>query len=318
MSGMNDDRLTSLLGQLRNERMDRIADDKIRARLENAWTAREQQRGFGWTVRRFAPVLATIVLLIGLGGATLNASGDSVLYGVRIAVEDAAVALHTDPEDRNEYLLSLLTERQDEAARLESSGNALAASHVRQVEQQTLQQLMAQLPQAPDDAAAVQPAATATPTPAPTESLAPTPTPTTAPTATPATTVAPTLTPRTPSPTPVRTEPPTPTPTRTPTPTQTPTGTAFPVSITGLVKNPDGTPAYNVCVFQSTSTASPGTSCLTKTATDGTYHLVLSYRLNQVVTVYYYRVDGTVAYKGTASATVHGSTVAMPITYLQK
>ena len=97
MSGMNDDRLSGLLGQLRNERMDRVADDRIRARLENAWNAREERRGFGWRVRRFAPVVATIVLLVGLGGATMNASGDSALYGIRIAVEDAAVALHTDP-----------------------------------------------------------------------------------------------------------------------------------------------------------------------------------------------------------------------------
>ena len=37
---MTDDRLQGMLGSLRHERMDRIADDKIRARLETAWTAR--------------------------------------------------------------------------------------------------------------------------------------------------------------------------------------------------------------------------------------------------------------------------------------
>ena len=49
---MNDDRLTGLLGSLRNERIDRIADDKIRTRLENAWTTRAQQRSFGFRMRR--------------------------------------------------------------------------------------------------------------------------------------------------------------------------------------------------------------------------------------------------------------------------
>ena len=56
---MNDERLTGLLGSLRTERMDRIADDKIRSRLENAWTARMERRSFTWRTRRFAPVLAT-------------------------------------------------------------------------------------------------------------------------------------------------------------------------------------------------------------------------------------------------------------------
>jgi len=318
---MNDDRLTSLLGNLRNERMDRIADDKIRARLENAWTAHQERRGMSWQLRRVAPILATIVLFAGFAGATMNASGESVLYGARIAIENAAVALHTSPEDRNEYLLSLLEQRQEEAARLENTGNALAASHVRQIEQDTLKQLMSQLPQAPDDnTAAVQPAAKETPTPAPTVTATPspsaTPEPTTAPT--PERTVSPTLAPRTVAPTPARTDPPTPTPTRTVAPTPTPTGSPFPVVVTGLVKNPDGTPAYNVCVFQSTSTASPGTSCLAKTGTDGTYRMTLSARLNQIITVYYYIVEGTTPLKGTASRMVTGTTVTMPITYLQK
>ena len=313
MSGMNDDRLTTLLGQLRNERMDRAADDKTRARLESAWGAREQRRGLSWRMRRFAPVLATIVLVVGLGGATMNASGDSVLYGVRVAVEDAAVALHTDPEDRNEYLLSLLTERQDEAARLESTGNALAASHVRQIEQQTLQQLMAKLPQAPDDASAVQPAPTDTPTPAPSVTPSPTPSPTPLPT------VAPTspTSPRTATPTPRPTERPTttPTPTRTATPPPTPTGSPFPVTFKGIVKNPDGTPAQGVCVFQATS-STPGASCFAISGSDGTYRFIEAARFNQIVTLYFMRQDGTVLYKGTTSAKVTGSIVSMPVVYL--
>lgn len=315
MSELNDDRLSTLLGQLRNERMDRAADDKIRARLENAWGARAQRRGLSWRMRRLAPVLATIVLVVGLGGATMNASGDSVLYGVRIAVEDAAVALHTDAEDRNEYLLSLLTERQEEAARLESTGNALAASRVRQIEQRTLQQLMAKLPQAPDDTAAVQPAPTDTPTPAATVTPSPTPSPT------PVATVAPTPTTnaRTATPTPRPPDKPTstPTPTRTTTPPPTPTGSPFPVTFKGVVKNPDGTPAQGVCVFQ-TPSGTPGASCFAISASDGSYRFIEAARINQIVTLYFMRQDGAVLYKGTTSAKVTGSIVSMLVVYLQK
>ena len=311
MSGMNDERLTRLLGSLRNERMDRVADDAIRARLENAWTQRELRASWTARLRRFAPALATVVLLAGLGGATMNASGDSALYGVRVAVEDAAVALHADPEDRNEYLLSLLEQRQEEAARLESSGNALAASHVRQIEQATLQRLQASLPQAPEDTnVAVQPSPTETPTPAPTVTATPTATPTTQPV--PSRSVAPTLRPTTAPPT--RT--PSPTPSRTPAPTPTPTGTPLPVTITGLLKMPDGTPAAGACVFQ--STASSGPACLVMSATDGTYRVTVSARINQSITLYFMRVSGTITYKGTASRTVTGTTVTMPVVYLQK
>lgn len=307
MSGMNDDRLTGLLGQLRNERMDRVADDRTRARLENAWSTRQRRRGLSWRVRRFAPVVATIVLLVGLAGATMNASGDSVLYGVRVAVEDAAVALHTDPEDRNEYLLSLLTERQEEAARLESTGNALAAGHVRQVEQQTLQRLMAQLPQAPDDAAAVQLAPTDTPAPTVTPSPSPSPTPE------PIVPPTPSANARTPTPRP--TARPTATPTRTATPA--PTGTPFPVTFSGIVKNPDGTPASGVCVFQSTS-VTPGANCFAISGADGTYHFIEAARLYQTLSFYFTRQDGTVLYKGAASVKVFGPKVTVPIVYLQK
>src|SRR5207248_2019784 len=138
------------------------------------------RRSASFRFRRFAPVLATLVLFAGLTGATLNASGDSALYGIRVAIEDAAVVLHPDAESRNEYLLALLDQRQAEGARLESTGNALAASKVRKVEQDTLRRLQASVPQAPDEAPVVLPAPTqtATPTPAPTGSPSPVPSPT--------------------------------------------------------------------------------------------------------------------------------------------
>ncbi|HYK97697.1 MAG TPA: DUF5667 domain-containing protein [Candidatus Acidoferrales bacterium] len=315
MSELNDDRLTNLLGQLRHERMDRVADDKIRARLENAWTAREQQRGLGWGMRRFAPVLATIFLVVGLSGATMNASGDSVLYGVRVAVEDAAVALHTDPEDRNEYLLSLLEQRQDEAARLESSGNALAASHVRQVEQQTLQQLMAKLPQAPDDAAAVQPAPTETPSPAP--SLPPSPSP--MPSPTPEPTAARTATPTEPvhTPTPTTRPSPTPTPFRTASPTPTPTGSPMAVTISGVIKNADGSLASGVCILTSSVSG-----CINAPAdqTGGTYRIVISARINQTFPLYFMRTDTAtgITWKGSTTIVVKGPTVVATTVTLSK
>lgn len=83
------------------------------------------------------------------------------------------------------------------------------------------------------------------------------------------------------------------------------------------MKNPDGTPAKGVCVFQSTSTA-PGTACYAVTGADGTYHITESARINQIVSFYFTRQDGTVLYKGTTSAKVTGPTVNMPVVYLQK
>ena len=162
---MSDDRLQGMLGSLRHERMDRIADDKIRARLENAWTTRTERRSFGFRLRRLAPVLATLALFAGLGSATMTASGESPLYGVRVTIEDAAIALHPDPENRAEYVVALLEQRQAEAARLEASGNAAAASRARQIEQDTLRVVRAMLPVPPEIDPAPVPAPTDSPTP---------------------------------------------------------------------------------------------------------------------------------------------------------
>ena len=317
MSGTSDERLQALLAQLRNERMDRVADDGIRARLENAWIAREQSRGIGGRVRRWAPLLATVVLVAGLSGATANATGDSALYGIRVAVENAAVVLHTNPEDRNEYLLSLLEQRQDEAARLESNGNALAASRVREIEQATLRELQASVPQAPDDNTIAQPAPTETPTPAPTATPVPSPTATSTAvpsvTATPVRTVTPTEPPHTPTPT-VR---PTTTTTASRTPSPTPTGTPFFVTITGTIKNADGTPASGVCIlFSSTS----GCVNIPSEQTGGTYRVTLSARMGQQFGMYFMKTDPVtgVLYKAGITVTVTGPTVTEPTVTLQK
>ena len=300
---MNEDRLQGLLGTLRHERMDRIADDKIRAKLETAWTTRQQQRSFGFRFRRLVPVLATGVLLLGLGTATMSAPGESPLYGVRVAIEDAAIAFHTDPDDRAAYVLSLLDDRQAEAARLEATGNAAAASKARAIEENTVRIARAMLPQTPELPA---PAPVATSSAAPTPQLpSPTPVATIAPT-NPASTA--TARPPTPRPTVAPTRTPTATPTRTPTPTLTPTGTSMLVTFNGFVKNSDATPAANVCVRLTTAAA----DCLAFTAADGTYRLSGSYRINQSVTFYLTRQDGSILWKATATMTVKGLTVQMP------
>lgn len=301
---MNEERLTGLLASLRQERMDRSADERIRARLERAWQERESHRTWGFRLRRLTPVLATVVLLAGLGGATMNSAGDSALYGVRVAIEDAAVLLYPNAEDRNEYLLSLLDARQSEAARLESSGNALAASRVREVEQNTLRQLQATLPQLPDETSVTAPLASESPS----SSVSPTPSPT--PIATPTPVVS-----RTPSPTPR----PTATPTRTPAPTlPAPTGTPFAVTLTGTVKNPDFTLADGACVGVALP-ADLKAPCTTKTSL-GTYRLTVSGRINQTFTVYAWRYDAAagIVYKGSAGGVVRGGTVQVPDIKLAK
>ena len=82
----------------------------------------------GWQGFGIAVGLATTALIVGFAATTLSAPGDSPLYSLRVTIEDLAIPLHRDPEDRAEYLVSLLEQRTSEAARLEATGNALARS----------------------------------------------------------------------------------------------------------------------------------------------------------------------------------------------
>ncbi len=300
---MNDERLTALLGSMRHERIDRIADAEIRAKLETAWTARQERRSFTFRLRRIAPMLATLAVVAILSGMTMTASGESPLYGIRVAVEDAAVALHADPEDRAEYLVTLLEQRQAEAARLESTGNALAASRARKIEQDTLRVVRAMLPQAPEVQPLPAPAPTSTPT------LAPSPTPPpAAPLVAPPTATQRPATPRPTTPAPV--------PTTTPTPVKTspiPTGTPMPVLVSGTVRNADGALADGVCVMLNT-----GGGCLGNPTVQGAYRYTLSGRVNQTITLYFMRQDGTVLWKGTVSGMVRSGILQMPDVKLQK
>jgi outer membrane biosynthesis protein TonB len=282
---MNDDRLVDMLGALRSERMERTADQKLRARLENAWTERETDSGLAWGIRRPVLAIATAALVFGFAATTVSATGDSPLYSLRVTMEDLAIPLHRNAEERAEYLVSLLEQRTAEAARLEATGNALAAGRAREIERDTLRMVQQNLPVAPE---IVEPAPTDSPSPSPTPSPteSPTPTPSPVPTATqrPATlrpTVAPT---------------PTPKPAVTPTPKPSTAPTPQAISVTGGIKNPDGTYATNVCITLT------GTSCLD--VTGPTFRVTFSGKVGQSVTLYFLRTDGTKTYKGSITKTI--------------
>ena len=301
---MNDDRLVGMLSALRTERMERTADQKLRTRLENAWTIRESRGGLAWRMRRPVLVIATAALVFGSAATTVSASGDSPLYSLRVTIEDLGVRFYADPEDRVAYLLSLLEQRTAEAARLEATGNALAAGKVRDIERATLAMVQANLPVTPE---VVQPAPTESPTPSPSPTPEPTPSPSPSPSPTPSPVPA-TLRPATARPTPVPTatpKPPTPKPTLTPKPTvkTTTAPTAQPVTMTGTIKNPDGTHATNVCVSQSL-----GGTCLQVTQSS-TFKVTISAKVGQSVTLYFLRSDGIKTYKATLTKTVSSTYV---------
>jgi len=298
---VNDDRLTGLLAALRTERMERTADQKLRARLENAWSAREDRSGIVWRIRRPVLAIATTALIVGFAATTLSAPGDSPLYSLRVTIEDLAIPLHRDPEDRAEYLVSLLEQRTTEAARLEATGNALAAGRARDIERQTLRMVQQNLPVAPD---AVDAAPTDSPSPSPTPS--PTASPTPPPSVVPPT---PTATQRPATPRPTTAPPATGTPTPTPRPTTTATSQA--VSFTGIVKNPDGTYATNVCV--SFNVSGP---CYVVT-TSATFRVTFSGKIGQTVTLYFLRTDGIKTYRAYVTKTISSTYVDVGIVLLK-
>jgi hypothetical protein len=79
--------------------------------------------------------------------------------------------------------------------------------------------------------------------------------------------------------------------------------TAQLVTLTGTIKNPDGTPATNVCVSQSL-----GGSCLQVTSSS-TFKVTFSAKIGQVVTLYFLRSDGVKTYKATLTKTVSSTYV---------
>ena len=298
----DDDRLVEMLAALRTERMERTADQQLRTRLENAWTDRQTETGVPW-IRRPVIAVATAALVFGFAATTVSAAGDSPLYSLRVTLEDLAIPLHRDADDRAQYLVSLLEQRTGEAARLEATGNALAAGRAREIERQTLRMVQQNLPVAPE---VVTPVPTESPSPSPTAvaTESPTPTPTQSPVP------AATEPPATSRPTVAAT--PTPKPTVAPTPTPKPTATPTPqaVTFTGAIKNPEGTYATNVCI-----SLSPGSSCLD--VTGPTFRVTFSTKIGQSVTLYFLRSDGTKTYRGYITKTVTSTYMDVGIVMLK-
>ena len=130
---MSDDRLLSALRRLGDQELPLAIDRKIRGRLETAWTTRTRHAGAwsSFSLRRFAPVLAAFVLVVGLGASALGAGADSPLWETRLALESAGAYLRLSADDRVAYLIELVQSRTEEAARQEAVGNAGAAAKAR-------------------------------------------------------------------------------------------------------------------------------------------------------------------------------------------
>ncbi len=244
---MMQDSLARALGTLKGARMDDVAADQVRKRLENAWAERGTRRRPRFVVPGFARAFAVAALVVLVGFSTMRAAADNPLYGARIAVEDSLVAFHSDPVG---YLSQLYTERLEEAARFEATGNALAASRARSAQTEALR-LLNQI--SPEPSESPEPSASTSitlpsPSPTPETSAVATESPTPTPTASPRPTTAGTPTPKPATPTPT----PTPKPTTTTTkPSPTPTATAMNVHAYGYVLYADGSPVDGACVSTS-------------------------------------------------------------------
>ena len=161
---MTEDKLASALGVLRTARMSEAASARVREELDARWRERGTARR-PFALPWFVPSIAAGVLFLALGVATLRSGADSALYGARVAIEDAIVAVHTDLDDRLDYIRELYDERTEEAARLEAVGNALAAGRARAAQDDALRMLNANAPKAEE------PSPTPTPRPTPTTFL---------------------------------------------------------------------------------------------------------------------------------------------------
>ena len=300
---MMQDSLARALGGLKGARMDDVAADEIRKRLDQAWTERGARRRARFVIPGFARAFAVAALVVVVAFATMRASADSLLYGARVAVEDSLVSFQSD---RVDYLSQLYAERLEEAARFEATGNALAASRARSAQSEALRLLNQISPEpehSPEPSASTAisvpspsatPETTASPTESPISTTTPTPRPTTARTATPK--------PATPSPTP--TAKPTTTTTK---PSLTPTPTPMDVHAYGYVLYADGSPVDGACV----STSLDGT-CVAGSI-NGRIDLHFSAKKGQTVTLFVRNYDaargGTL--HGKVTVTVGGPEVAL-------
>jgi len=178
---MMQDSLARALGGLKRARMDDVAAEEIRKRLQLAWTERAaSRRPSRFAIPGFARALAVAALVVIVAFSTMRATADSALYGARVAVEDALVSFQSDPV---EYLSQLYTERLEEAARFDATGNALAASRARSAQSDALR-LLNQI--SPEPEQSPEPSASSvitlpSPSPTPQTSASPTDSPTPAP-----------------------------------------------------------------------------------------------------------------------------------------
>src|SRR2546430_11885270 len=205
---MMQDSLARALGTLKGARMDDVAADEVRKRLEVAWAERAKRGRPRFVVPGFARAFAVAALVVLVAFSAMRADADNPLYGARGAVEDSLVAFQSDPVD---YLSQLYTERLEEAARFEATGNALAASRARSAQTEALR-LLNQISPEPNELPEPSARTSITlpsPSPTPETSAVATESPTPEPTPSPRPTVARTPTPKPATPTPKA---PTPTP----------------------------------------------------------------------------------------------------------
>jgi hypothetical protein len=300
---MTQDSLIRALGGLKGARLDSVAAEETRKRLQLAWTERATRRRPGFGVPRFARALAVAALLVLVAFSTMRAAADSALYGARVAVEDALVSFQSDPVD---YLSQRYTERLEEAARFDATGNALAASRARSAQSEALR-LLNQL--SPEPAQSPEPSASTaisvpSPSATPETSASPTESPSPVPTATPLPTTAWTATPKPTTPSPTLTPKPTTTTTR---PSPTPTATPMDVHAYGYVVYADGSAVDGACV----STSLDG-MCVAGSI-KGRIDLHFSAKKGQSITLYVRNYDasrgGTL--HGKVTVTVGGPDVAL-------
>ena len=249
---MTQDSLARALGGLKGARMDDVAADDIRKRLDSAWAERAHRRPRSrFALPGFARAFAVAALVVIVAFSTMRAAADSPLYGARVEVEDSLVAFQSDPVG---YLSHLYDDRLEEAARFEATGNALAASRARDAQGEALRllnQISPQPEQSPEPSAST---AITLPSPSPTPETpaAATESPTPVPTATqPPVVRTATPKPSTPTPKPVTPTPRPTTPRPTITPTPTPTPTPMTVHATGDVLYGDGSRVNGACVSTS-------------------------------------------------------------------
>lgn len=319
---MNDDRLLSALKRLGSEEVPTASDRAIRRRLETAWTARRRSLPMPrFDVRRFAPVLAALAMLVaGFGGTALGAGADSPLWDTRVALEEAGAFLRLSNDDRVAYLLDLVRSRTEEAARQDAVGHPDAAAKARAAATAAVVELDGNIPQldttvplpapSPSSSTTPRPDNSASPSAAPTASGSPAlqhpsaapPTRTVGPTSTLARTE--TLRPGTPTPT---TPPPT-------TRTATPSGTKQSETIVGTVRDPSGANVTNACISTSPNPVSSTSSCIVLTKS-GSYGFGVQVAPGQTITLYAYFTSPTSGenFSGSATGTAStSSTTVMP------